>query len=55
VCKEINAALERVNDGTFGYCQECEEPIPAKRLDAVPWARRCVSCQEEAERSQSSV
>ena len=31
----------------YGVCPECEEPISAKRLDAVPWARYCVSCQEK--------
>jgi DnaK suppressor protein len=31
----------------FGICMECEEPISAKRLDALPWARYCVSCQEK--------
>lgn len=45
--REIQGALLRLEHGTYGICQECEEPISAKRLDAVPWARYCVSCQEE--------
>jgi DnaK suppressor protein len=42
----IEAALDRLNSGDFGTCLACEEPIPAKRLKALPWARYCVNCQE---------
>jgi DnaK suppressor protein len=44
--KKIGAALERLRNGGFGVCQACEEPIPRKRLLAIPWATHCVSCQE---------
>jgi DnaK suppressor protein len=44
--REIEDALRRVEEGTYGVCAECEEPISGKRLKAVPWARYCVSCQE---------
>jgi DnaK suppressor protein len=44
--REIGNALHRIDQGTYGVCPECEEPISAKRLDAVPWARYCVKCQE---------
>ena len=44
--REISGALHRIDGGTYGICMECEEPISSKRLDAVPWARYCVSCQE---------
>jgi DnaK suppressor protein len=44
--REISDALVRVDHDTYGICMECEEPISAKRLDAVPWARYCVTCQE---------
>ncbi len=44
--REIADALERIEHGTYGVCLECDEPISAKRLEAVPWARYCVSCQE---------
>jgi DnaK suppressor protein len=44
--REITDALRRMDRGTYGVCLECEEPISAKRLDAVPWARYCVTCQE---------
>jgi DnaK suppressor protein len=45
--REIGDALRRIDHGTYGVCPECEEPISSKRLDAVPWARYCVTCQEE--------
>jgi DnaK suppressor protein len=44
--REIADALHRIDNGHYGVCPECEEPISAKRLDAVPWARYCVTCQE---------
>jgi DnaK suppressor protein len=44
--REIGDALRRMDHQTYGVCPECEEPISAKRLDAVPWARYCVTCQE---------
>ncbi len=44
--REISDALRRIDAGTYGACMECEEPISQKRLDAVPWARYCVTCQE---------
>ena len=45
--REVEAALRRIEQGTYGVCHECEEPISSKRLDAVPWAKYCVTCQEE--------
>jgi DnaK suppressor protein len=44
--REISDALMRIDHGSYGICMECEEPISPKRLDAVPWARYCVKCQE---------
>jgi DnaK suppressor protein len=43
----IEEALDRIESGDYGVCLSCEEPIPAKRLAALPWARYCVTCQEE--------
>jgi DnaK suppressor protein len=43
----VEEALDRVRSGDYGVCLACEQPIPAKRLQAVPWARYCVRCQEE--------
>jgi DnaK suppressor protein len=48
----IEEALDRIRSGDYGICLACEEPIPAKRLHALPWARYCVSCQEEVGSSQ---
>ncbi|MBA3631310.1 MAG: TraR/DksA family transcriptional regulator [Acidobacteria bacterium] len=42
----INEALERITDDEYGVCQNCEQDINPKRLNAVPWARYCLSCQE---------
>jgi len=42
----VDEALDRLNSGDYGVCQACEEPIPAKRLRALPWARYCITCQE---------
>ena len=44
--REISDALRRLENGAYGVCPECESPISTKRLDAVPWARYCVTCQE---------
>ena len=44
--REISDALRRIDRDTYGICLECDEPISSKRLDAVPWARYCVTCQE---------
>lgn len=45
--REVEEALRRIERGTYGICHDCEETISAKRLDAVPWAKYCVSCQEK--------
>lgn len=46
---EVDAALERVREGTYGVCVDCDEPIAPARLLAYPTARRCISCQEAFE------
>ena len=46
---EIEQALERVDEGSFGSCVHCDDEISGPRLQAVPWARYCVSCQERSE------
>jgi len=43
---QVGEALKRIDDGEFGICVDCEEPISAKRLAAVPWAAYCLNCQE---------
>ena len=44
--KHLTKALERINDGTFGVCQICEELIPEERMMEVPNATKCVRCKE---------
>lgn len=46
VLAEITAALERIDNGTYGQCENCGRPIPIGRLEAVAYARYCVSCAE---------
>lgn len=46
----VESALTRIHDGTFGQCISCGEEINAKRLDAVPWTRHCIECQEKLEK-----
>lgn len=49
VLQMVNEALNRVEDGTFGVCVSCDNEIQQKRLEAVPWTRHCISCQERQE------
>ena len=44
--REVEGALERLRDGTYGTCMDCGMPVSRKRLEALPWARYCVTCQE---------
>lgn len=48
----LDEALERLRAGQFGVCAACHEPMNLKRLEAVPWARLCLSCQEKQESGQ---
>ncbi|QYO66886.1 TraR/DksA family transcriptional regulator [Leptolyngbya sp. 7M] len=45
----IDEALRRMDDDEFGKCQNCEKDITPKRLEAIPWARYCLDCQELVE------
>jgi DnaK suppressor protein len=47
--RDARAALHRIEEGSFGTCQECDEDIHPKRLAAVPWATFCIRCQEAAD------
>src|SRR5215467_5603988 len=49
--RDVRAALERIEEGEYGACFECDEEISHKRLRAVPWATLCITCQEQADRS----
>jgi DnaK suppressor protein len=52
--KEVQAAISRLDDESFGVCLRCEEEIPEKRLKAVPWAAYCVSCQEAVDKQRAA-
>jgi len=45
----VEGALERLREGSFGECISCGKEINAKRLEAVPWTRHCIECQEKLE------
>jgi RNA polymerase-binding transcription factor len=49
IVHEIDAALQRIEDGTYGTCVRCGSPIPDERLAAVPYAVLCVNCKREEE------
>jgi len=50
---EIDAALQRINEGNYGICQGCGKKIPQTRLKALPYARLCVKCQQDQERADA--
>jgi DnaK suppressor protein len=45
--RAIEDAIHRIDHGAYGVCMDCENQIPAVRLDAVPWTRVCVDCKEK--------
>jgi DnaK suppressor protein len=45
--RQVKDALGRINEGTYGVCDDCGQTISPKRLEAVPWAGYCISCQEK--------
>jgi RNA polymerase-binding protein DksA len=51
VLVEIAEALNRINQGTFGKCEECGAPIPKARLQALPYTRHCVNCARKVQQS----
>ncbi|MBI4608279.1 MAG: TraR/DksA family transcriptional regulator [Candidatus Rokubacteria bacterium] len=55
--KEVTTALRKIEEGSFGACERCGEPIAEKRLEVLPFARYCIGCQravEEEERMAAS-
>src|SRR5947208_17165352 len=52
---EVERALKRIDQGTYGKCTNCGQPIPEKRLEALPWASRDVKCEEQLEQRNLSV
>ncbi len=48
----VEGALVRITEGVYGECVSCGNEINAKRLEAVPWARHCIACQEKLEKGE---
>jgi DnaK suppressor protein len=48
----VDSALARIREGTYGECISCGSEINAKRLEAVPWTRYCIECQDKLEKGQ---
>lgn len=53
--RRIDAALDRIAEGSYGHCEDCEEEISAKRLENQPWAELCIQHAEEREREESQI
>ncbi len=51
---QVKSARERLAGGTYGICMDCGRPIPAERLEALPYATLCVTCQSKRERGNPS-
>ena len=51
--KSVEEALGRIETCVFGVCLSCDEAIPEKRLNAVPWASHCIGCQEKIDRRRA--
>ena len=50
LARQLRSAIQRVDDGSYGVCLQCEEEIAPNRLKAIPWAELCIRCQEQADR-----
>ena len=53
ILTEIEDALDRIEDGTYGICQNDDVPIPKARLEAIPWARYCIACANLREKGNT--
>ena len=49
VLADIDAALKRIEEGTYGICTSCDKPIAVERLEALPWATLCIDCKRNRE------
>ncbi len=52
VLQLINQAYDRMKAGSYGLCVACDEEVQQKRLEAVPWARHCINCQEKQDKGE---
>lgn len=53
--REVNAALKRIDDGSFGRCFECQETIAPKRIAALPWTDLCLECSQLRDRARETL
>jgi DnaK suppressor protein len=53
--KEVLTALRKLDEGGFGECERCGEPIAEKRLEALPFARYCIDCQRLSEQEEKAA
>ena len=51
--RAVEEALQRIEDGTYGVCTDCDKPIPIKRLEVFPAAQRCVECKSKFEKESA--
>jgi len=51
----VEEALTKIDEGTYGVCERCEEAIPVKRLELLPFTRYCVQCQSELEKESATL
>ncbi len=51
ILRRVDEALERIDNGNFGYCELCGNPIPEERLHALPYASLCISCKQKEEKT----
>jgi DnaK suppressor protein len=52
IVQQIDLALRKIEDEAYGICETCEKPIPKRRLEAIPYVRNCLKCQEKLEQTQ---
>ena len=55
ILDEVEAAIQRIEDGGYGRCEACGEEIPKSRLDAIPYAAECVQCASEQEEVPTAI
>ncbi|MFN8590808.1 MAG: TraR/DksA C4-type zinc finger protein [Thermomicrobiales bacterium] len=53
ILAQVNTALDRMNEGTYGICQRCGRPIADERLEAFPYVAYCIECQSRLEREEA--
>jgi DnaK suppressor protein len=53
--RDVNAALSRIREGTYGVCLRCDRTISAARLNAVPWASFCITCQQQVDEEETAA